>query len=138
MEAVEQVVGFALRLQKRKKHGTGGQTMNDLIRRSDSYDHATLSDWYIARVDGSPPVWTDEHIEELLNDFYVIPKDAIPAVNVAEVRHGEWVDMADFEQCSVCKGTRLKEFQSKYGKTIWIRTPYCPNCGAKMESEEIT
>lgn len=48
---------------------------------------------------------------------------------------GEWIDMGDFEQCSACKGTRLKEFQSYYGKVTWIKTPYCPSCGARMKGE---
>ena len=39
-------------------------------------DFGYLSDWYINSIDNTiPPVWTDEHIEELLNDFYVIPKE---------------------------------------------------------------
>ena len=25
----------------------------------------------------TPPVWTDEHIEELNNDFYLIPKEIV-------------------------------------------------------------
>lgn len=34
-----------------------------------------LTDWYINSVSSDDtPVWTEEHIEELLNDFYVIPK----------------------------------------------------------------
>ena len=49
---------------------------------------------------------------------------------------GEWIDMGDFEQCSVCKGTHLKEFQSYYGKTIWVKTPYCPSCGAQMKGAD--
>jgi hypothetical protein len=48
---------------------------------------------------------------------------------------GKWIDMGDFEQCSVCKGTHLKEFNSMYGKTTWVKTPYCHNCGAKMKGE---
>lgn len=48
-------------------------------------------------------------------------------------RHGKWIDMGDFEQCSACHGTYLKEFQSYYGKATWAKTPYCPFCGAKME-----
>ena len=51
-------------------------------------------------------------------------------------RKGEWIDIGDFEQCSVCKGTHLKEFQSYYGKTTWIKTPYCPNCGARMKGAD--
>lgn len=58
------------------------------------------------------------------------------AVEVADRPQGEWVDMGDFEQCSVCKGTRLKEFQSYYGKTTWVKTPYCPNCGARMKGAD--
>jgi len=54
----------------------------------------------------------------------------------ADRPQGEWVDMGDFEQCSVCKGTRLKEFQSYYGKVTWIKTPYCPSCGAKMKGAD--
>ena len=56
-----------------------------------------------------------------------------PAVEAEPVRHGKWIDMADFEQCSSCSGTRLKEMQTVYGKAIWIKTPYCPNCGARMD-----
>ena len=37
-------------------------------------DFGTLLDWYISSVGDEPPVWTEQHIEELLNDFYVIPK----------------------------------------------------------------
>lgn len=53
-----------------------------------------------------------------------------------EPKQGEWIDMGDFEQCSVCKGTHLKEFQSYYGKTTWIKTPYCHNCGARMKGAD--
>lgn len=34
-----------------------------------------LIDWYINSVDESEPVWTEEHIHELFNDFYLIPKE---------------------------------------------------------------
>lgn len=54
----------------------------------------------------------------------------------ADRPQGEWRDMGDFEKCSVCKATHLKEFQSYYGKVIWIKTPYCPQCGAKMKGAE--
>lgn len=54
--------------------------------------------------------------------------DAIPAADVAPVRHGRWVPtkapfMNECEDCSVC-GYR----------TVWgHRYNYCPNCGAKMD-----
>lgn len=52
-----------------------------------------------------------------------------------EPKKGKWIDMGDFEQCSVCLGTRLKEVQTFYGKAIWIKTDFCPNCGADMRKE---
>lgn len=39
--------------------------------------YSDLSDWYISSVNqDDSPVWTEEHIEELFNDFYLIPKEA--------------------------------------------------------------
>ena len=51
----------------------------------------------------------------------------------AQPKTGFWIDMGDFEQCSVCHSTHLKIVQTMYGKATWIKTPRCPNCGAKME-----
>lgn len=86
-------------------------------------DNATLSDWYISSVGEESPIWTDEHIEELLNDFYVVPKSS-PAIEAEPVRYGEWVyGESDIPHCSEC-GAELKEI-----------SPYCPKCGAKMESD---
>ena len=59
-----------------------------------------------------------------------------PTIAATPVRRGRWLDMGDFEQCSICTCTHLKEYQSYYGKTAWIKTPYCPNCGAYMEGDE--
>ena len=34
-----------------------------------------LTDWYQQSIDETnPPIWTDEHLDELYNDFYLIPK----------------------------------------------------------------
>lgn len=34
-----------------------------------------LYDWYQASIDNTiPPIWTDEHIEELFKDFYLVKK----------------------------------------------------------------
>lgn len=51
-------------------------------------------------------------------------------------RRGRWIDMGDFEQCSVCHGTHLKVVQTYYGEATWVKTPYCPNCGARMDLED--
>lgn len=37
-------------------------------------DEGYLHDWYQSSVTDDPPVWTDEHLAELSNDFFLIPK----------------------------------------------------------------
>ena len=61
--------------------------------------------------------------------------DGMPTVDAEPVRHGYWIDMGDFESCSVCHKTHLKEFQSYYAKVVWLKTPYCAQCGAKMDGK---
>lgn len=49
-----------------------------------------------------------------------------PITDVVEVKHGKWIDLGRnyytfVNQCSEC------------GAKYDFRSPYCPNCGAKME-----
>ena len=37
-------------------------------------DHGYLCDWFIHSVGAEEPVWTEDHIDELLENFIVIPK----------------------------------------------------------------
>lgn len=55
--------------------------------------------------------------------------DAIPAADVAPVRHGRWEwDTEDIYRCSNCaEKSHVKEVM---GHPEW---EYCPNCGAKMD-----
>ena len=99
-----------------------------------AYDMDTLEDWYINSVsDNDTPVWTEEHLEELLNDFYVIPKDT-PAADVTPVRHGHWVSEYDCgymtPHCSECGETALTKEETSYD---YVYSSYCPHCGAKMD-----
>ena len=49
-----------------------------LIDADNAWGIGILQDWYIHSVSSDDiPQWTDEHIEELCNDFYVIPKKTI-------------------------------------------------------------
>ena len=93
-----------------------------------AYDMDTLEDWYINSVsDNGTPVWTEEHLEELLNDFYVIPKDT-PAADVAPVRHGRWIETAHKGyKCSLCNC-----LSSLFDENL--KSEFCPWCGAKMDS----
>ncbi len=104
--------------------------MADFINLDAAYDSDTLTDWYISSVGSEPPVWTDEHIEELLNDFYVIPKDT-PTSDVAPVRHGHWEQVDDTKcKCSECEViTMIAQYPIGADKN------YCPNCGAKMDGD---
>ena len=54
--------------------------------------------------------------------------DTIPAADVAEVRHGRWIDGV----CSECG------FDAMYYKGIpaHVYTDYCPSCGARMDKED--
>ena len=54
-----------------------GKYEKRLVDLEKAMDESTLYDWYVTSVkQKDTPVWTEEHIEELLNDFYVIPKEA--------------------------------------------------------------
>lgn len=69
-----------------------------------------------------------EAIKEILQDIH--------AADVAEVRHGEWVEYprAHYFKCSACKCT------VPYRKAVLINEKrqynYCPNCGARMDKED--
>lgn len=47
-----------------------------------------------------------------------------PTVDVAEVKHGEWIKRNNERKCSCC------EFIYYSNNDCWN---YCPNCGAKMD-----
>lgn len=108
----------------------------EFLRIADSYDIGTLEDWYISSTDGSAPVWTEDHLEELLNDFYVIPKDGIPEVEAAEVVHAQW-DMYSYDEavCSHCGYDRGTSFEStNEANKNWYTLPrFCEHCGARMD-----
>lgn len=109
---------------------------NEYIDRNTAYDYGTLEDWFINSISqNDSPVWTEEHLEELLNDFYVIPKDT-PAADVAPVVHGHWIEYPKphYFKCSKCK------FTVPFEKAVLIdgkrKYNYCPACGAKMDGKE--
>lgn len=112
-----------------------------------AYDYGTLTDWLISSVGPEPPVWTEQHIEELMKDFYVVPKGA-PSADVQPVVSAYWEPVSCYEMfggdpeawygqgdpiachlCSNCKGYPPLD---DYGNEIF--TKYCPDCGAKMKN----
>jgi hypothetical protein len=77
------------------------------------------------------PLW---HYAEAIDGIIEALKGE--SIFTADRPRGHWIDMADFEQCSECGGTHLKEVDTYYGKAIWIKTDFCPNCGADMRGED--
>ena len=69
----------------------------------------------------------DERAAQIFEDC-VSELMAIPAADVAEVRHGRWIDVRGESsglnwKCSLC------------AKRVLQKSPCCPNCGARMDKE---
>ena len=63
--------------------------------------------------------------------------EQLPAADVAEVVHGEWIHNPKREYdyiCSVCYGDAPEDRMRNNA----ILTPYCPHCGAKMDGKTYT
>lgn len=81
--------------------------------------------------------WATSLSLEEAADYLAEYLDDIPAVDVAPVRHGRWYSRGGRFRCSVCDN---KAFLKDIGGTGgWSheyeqqKSPYCPNCGAKMD-----
>ena len=65
----------------------------------------------------------------------------LPSADVAPVRHGKWISLTECANegvyCSVCNKKVYKADYAWSNKRIKVRSNYCPNCGAKMDLEEI-
>ena len=62
--------------------------------------------------------WRDDNDEDVAYDAL----DSVRAADVAEVRHGAWIDKETCYMCSLC------------GRIERLKEPYC-HCGAKMDGE---
>lgn len=65
-------------------------------------------------------------------DLFAELVQKIPALDVVPVVHARWDDQHRCTEC-ICLCTTLKAPQ---GHLIFVETPYCSNCGAKMDGEE--
>lgn len=80
-------------------------------------DAEELKDSFICQADSAYSLWT---LTGICNDI-----DNMEAADVAEVRHGRWIENDLMYKCSECRFVR------------WPNpSPYCPNCGAKMDEVE--
>lgn len=79
----------------------------------------------IGGCDAEPESWADGWDKAI--DAAIGELDKLPAADVQEVKHGEWVhDEFNMLCCSECE----EEFE--FSNT----TPYCPYCGAKMNGKQ--
>lgn len=84
------------------------------------------------------PIRIDHYDKEHGNKHFVLGIESVieyaknlPAADVAEVRHGRWIDYAEGgKQCTACKGVFW------HGEYNPIEPNYCPNCGARMDKED--
>ncbi len=59
-----------------------------------------------------------------------------PKVDAEPVRHGKWfLGTAPYFVCSECKNRTPLRWDERLGYVLDYRSPYCPNCGAKMDAE---
>lgn len=110
--------------------------MPKYIDKNNAWNEGTLQDWYIASVDDTPPIWTPEHISELCEDFYVIPKEA-PIIDAAPVVHSSWEEIKDVPHGIWDYHFRCKHCGGNTPQAAYVVAPdYCPNCGAKMNEQD--
>ena len=57
--------------------------------------------------------------------------DAVPAANVAPVRHGRWVDKGEYAVCTECGGRSGTQYDGV--EPIPLMTQFCPNCGCRFQ-----
>lgn len=112
--------------------------MPKCVNLEEAYDQKTLTDWYISSVDDNQPVWTEAHIEELLEDFYVIPK-TVPLADTAPVVYGWWEKVdSSYWRWTPSGATVVERITwrcSRCARGAAVRSDFCPKCGAKMSKD---
>lgn len=74
-------------------------------------------------------------MEKCVRDFI----NELPAADVQPVKRGRWFLRGGNWCCSACNRKTLLTLESNIGgckEYGTVKTNYCPNCGARMESEE--
>ncbi len=86
--------------------------------------------------DSRPINWTGSEVETQAQFDFDVFKHIIgyqPTADVAEVKHGEWIQLDECANegiyCSVC---HKKVYKIEYANQA-LKSKYCPNCGAKMD-----
>lgn len=83
---------------------------------------------FIKKLGGKCIAERDEKTKELLP---IIGIDCLPTVDIELVRQGRWIRDEFGTRCGACG---LYAYRDKFDQP-W-ESPYCPNCGAKMDGEQ--
>ena len=87
-------------------------------------DRQTLVDWFISSVDDEvKPIWTEEHIDELLKDFDIYSKEEDKTIETKENKISKVI--LYFENCEACE---LTPNMFKYLQLEGIKTDIDVNC----------
>ena len=128
------------------KHGTGGLTMDEYIKRDAVHDLVRS----LTKYAWASPVRNERRVTVDADDVQ-FGVDKIPSADVAPVRHGRWLDrpknqglkdeeigtvgMVDGEPWSSCYCSECGEWLVASDEYA-VKGNYCPNCGAKMDGGE--
>ena len=96
------------------------------------------ADALLANLEDEPYVWTDtaEEIQER-NDWQEFLHFVLgaPTIDAVPMVHGKWIDSAEHGGYCVCSACH-----DCYVDGEWViggKWSYCPNCGAKMDKEDL-
>lgn len=84
--------------------------------------------------DGVCKLYTDEHFTSFCVDGPCPNEEPITEDEPSEVKHGRWVPVTNGRggfECSICHS-----YAPSYQDGVEWLSLYCPNCGAKMNTEE--
>ena len=82
-------------------------------------------------IDNNSAAIDDEYEKTYTLDDIQAYLNAIPAADVAEVRHGVWLDIGGRVECSKCHNK-----DSGGNQPVWYKfMNFCPDCGCKMDGD---
>ena len=74
---------------------------------------------------------------EWVRVVYADDMDNAPTIEAELVRHGKWIFSPDHAE-GICTMCNFKIYGRPYNNTyLIVPYNYCPNCGAKMDGEQI-
>lgn len=73
--------------------------------------------------------WWDDESKKIFDEII----DLQPAADVQPVRRGRWIRTGEDGYCSICN-CDMPMYKEDW-EWRYLETPYCPNCGARMEEE---